>query len=58
MCSIPLGSSFLVAYNHQFLSDVLLHSCLIATYRTHHFPVHVTDNLTQGITCNSGEENC
>jgi hypothetical protein len=58
MDSIPLCGSFLVAYNHQFLSDVLLHSCLIATHRTHHFPVDVTNNRTLGISVKLGEEGC
>jgi len=51
-----LWQFFSCPYNHLFLSDVQLHSCLIATYRTHYFLVHVTNNLTLGIPVKSGEE--
>lgn len=50
MFSILPSDSFLVAYDHQFLSNVQLHSCLFVAYRTHHFLVHVTNSLTQAIT--------
>jgi hypothetical protein len=53
MCSIPLRGNFLVAYNHQFLSDVQLHSCLFACLPP---TGHITNNLTLGITVKSGEQ--